>query len=139
MLFDSAGLDVNARLSGFDVSVGEELLQIHRCYYPALSEIIREKHIHGLAHITGGGLLGNISRLLEGGLRADLDWNSWEWLPIFKHIQELGSIPDKEMRQIFNLGIGMTLILAPEHTQEVQEQLGQIGLPGIVIGTITAE
>ncbi len=139
VLFDSAGLDVNARLSGFDVSVGEELLQIHRCYYPALSEIIHEKHIHGLAHITGGGLLGNISRLLEGGLRADLDWNSWEWLPIFKHIQELGSIPDKEMRQIFNLGIGMTLILAPDHTQEVQEQLRQIGLPGIVIGTITAE
>ncbi len=139
VLFDSAGLGVNARLSGLDASVGEELLQIHRCYYPALYEIIHEKHIHGLAHITGGGLLGNISRLLEGGLRADLDWNSWEWLPIFKHIQEFGSISDKEMRQVFNLGIGMTLIFAPDHVQEVQERLQHIGLPGIVIGTITAE
>ncbi|GAG23861.1 unnamed protein product, partial [marine sediment metagenome] len=119
IIFEKAGLNVDSPLPGLDITVGEELLKVHRCYFPEVYELLDENLVHGLAHITGGGLLGNINRLLASGLKAEIHWNSWEWLPVFKTLQRLGNVPDDEMRRVFNLGIGLAVITSEKHSAKV--------------------
>ena len=80
--------------------------------------------IHGLAHITGGGLIDNPPRIFPDGLGAKLNLGSWPILPIFNLIQQLGSIPDAEMHHVFNMGLGMLVIVSPEQAALVKKTLG---------------
>jgi phosphoribosylformylglycinamidine cyclo-ligase len=89
-------------------TLGEELLQPHRCYHNDLKPFLGK--IHGLAHITGGGLVGNIPRILPASCSVQLDRSSWQVPPIFDLIQKRGSIKDDEMFRVFNMGIGMAVI-----------------------------
>jgi len=89
-------------------TLGEELLQPHRCYYNDLKPFLGE--INGMAHITGGGLVGNIPRILPQGCSVELDRSSWQVPSIFDLIQKKGSIKDEEMFRVFNMGIGMIVI-----------------------------
>jgi phosphoribosylformylglycinamidine cyclo-ligase len=100
-------------------TLGEELLQVHRCYYPQLKPAL--PLIKGIAHITGGGFVGNIPRMLPKGVAARIRKDSWDILPIFKLIQKEGDVEEKEMYQIFNMGIGITVICS---TQRVGRILG---------------
>jgi phosphoribosylformylglycinamidine cyclo-ligase len=93
-------------------TLGEALLATHVCYYKPLKPFL--KRIHGLAHITGGGFVGNVPRILPEGVAVSIDKKSWEVPPIFNLIQREGRINDAEMYRVFNMGIGMVVICPPE-------------------------
>jgi len=112
-------------------SLGEELLQVHHCYYPQLKPAL--PLIKGLAHITGGGFIGNIPRILPQGLAAHLKKHSWDILPIFKLIQNEGNIEELEMYQVFNMGIGMTLVCSPQQVAKIASILPQAKVIGKII------
>ena len=111
--------------------LGEELLQVHRCYYPQLKPAL--PLVKGIAHITGGGFVGNIPRTLPKGLAAHLNKDSWDIPPIFKLIQENGNIEETEMYRVFNMGIGMVLICSPEQAAKTVSILPQAKPIGKII------
>jgi phosphoribosylformylglycinamidine cyclo-ligase len=111
--------------------LGEELLQVHRCYYHCLKPIL--PLVKGLAHITGGGFMGNIPRILPEGLATHLSKGSWDIPPIFKLIQERGNIEEAEMYRVFNMGIGMTIICSPQQVSTLTTALPQARIIGEVI------
>jgi len=111
-------------------TLGEELLQIHRAYYPELKPVL--PLIKGMAHITGGGFVGNIPRILPEGVAARIKRYSWDILPIFRIIQKEGAIKEEEMYQVFNMGIGITIICSPRQVASIMSILPQ----GKVIGEI---
>ncbi|MFU8796561.1 MAG: phosphoribosylformylglycinamidine cyclo-ligase, partial [Dehalococcoidia bacterium] len=98
-------------------TLGEELLQVHRCYYPQLRPVLRL--VKGLAHITGGGFEGNIPRVLPHGLGARIDKGSWDVPPIFRLIQETGDVEETEMYRVFNMGMGMTIVCSPQQAERI--------------------
>jgi len=112
-------------------TLGKELLQPHRCYYPQLKPVLLL--IKGLAHITGGGFVGNIPRILPEGLAAHIHKDSWDVLPIFKLIQEKGNIEPAEMYRVFNMGIGMTLICSSEEVSKLTTALPQAKIIGEIV------
>ncbi|MEE9365351.1 MAG: phosphoribosylformylglycinamidine cyclo-ligase [Dehalococcoidales bacterium] len=117
--------------------LGEELLEPHRCYYNALKASL--SLIKGMAHITGGGLVDNIPRVLPEGLAARLDEKSWVVPPIFKLIQDKGNVDRSEMFRVFNMGIGMALICAPENVSGLIGQLSQASVIGEVVQQVGKE
>jgi phosphoribosylformylglycinamidine cyclo-ligase len=112
-------------------SLGEELLQVHRCYYPQLKPAL--PLIKGIAHITGGGFVGNIPRILPEGVAAHIKKHSWDILPIFKLIQKEGNIDETEMYQVFNMGIGITIVCSPQQVAKIVSILPQAKVIGEVI------
>jgi phosphoribosylformylglycinamidine cyclo-ligase len=104
-------------------TLGEELLQVHRCYYPQLKPVL--PLIKGMAHITGGGFVGNIPRILPEGVVAHIRKDSWDILPIFRLIQREGDIGEEEMYQVFNMGIGMVIICSPQQVAKIVSILPQ--------------
>jgi len=112
-------------------SLGEELLQVHSCYYPQLKPAL--PLIKGIAHITGGGFAGNIPRVLPQGVAAHLQKDSWDILPIFKLIQKNGNIDDTEMYRVFNMGIGMTIVCSPHQVAKTVSILPQAKVIGEII------
>jgi len=114
-------------------TLGESLLQVHSCYYLQLKPILPS--INAIAHITGGGFIGNIPRSLPHGLTAQLYKDSWDTPPIFKLIQEKGNIEDTEMYRVFNMGIGMTIICSPQQVSKITTTLPQAKIIGEIIKT----
>lgn len=112
-------------------TLGEELLEPHRCYYHELKPVLHL--VKGLAHITGGGFEGNIPRVLPPGLAVEIDRNAWEVPPIFRLVQRLGKVSDAEMYRVFNMGIGMVVICSPEQATELLKCLPQAKKIGKVI------
>ncbi len=100
-------------------TLGEELLKIHKSYYHSIYSLVQEGLINGISHITGGGILGNTKRIIPNGLTLKVDWNSWEVPPIFRLIQKLGDVPEEEMRTVFNLGIGLILVVSKSNVDKV--------------------
>ena len=133
--------DNPSRLNKFypelDKTLGEELLQVHRCYYPLLEPVLPQ--IKGLAHITGGGLRGNIPRILPQGLVAHLHKGSWDIPPIFKLIKEQGNIDEAEMYQVFNMGIGMAIICSSDRVDAISKALPQVKIVGEIISQTKKE
>jgi phosphoribosylformylglycinamidine cyclo-ligase len=130
------GIDVNPScLDKFypelERSLGEELLQVHRCYYPQLKPAL--PLIKGIAHITGGGFIGNIPRVLPQVVAAHLHKDSWDIPPIFKLIQEKGDIEEAEMYRVFNMGVGMTIVCSPQQVTKVVSILPQAKVIGEII------
>lgn len=120
------------------VSLGDALLEPTRIYVKPLLPLVREGAIHGLAHITGGGLLENIPRVLPAGLRAQIDAGSWQFPPLFGLLQDGGSVAPKEMARTFNCGIGMVAIVAPADAESVIARLAESGESSRIIGAIQA-
>ncbi len=114
---------VDQHVDELGTTVGEALLQIHRSYVNVILPLVNDDLVSGLSHITGGGIVGNTSRILGDGLTLDIEWDSWEKLPIFDLIQSAGNISDKEMRHVFNLGIGMIAVVSPDNADTVMERL----------------
>ena len=98
-------------------TLGEELLETHLCYHEILKDLLPS--IKGMAHITGGGLVGNVPRILPEGLTARLDPSSWTAHPIFRLIREKGRIPIDEMYRVFNMGLGMVVVCSPEKADDL--------------------
>ena len=114
-------------------TLGEELLQVHHCYYPELKPVLST--IKGLAHITGGSFEGNIPRALPEDVAAHLHKGSWDIPPIFKLIQKQGNIDEAEMYQVFNMGIGMTIMCSPQQVSKLTAALPQAKIIGETVKT----
>ena len=112
-------------------TLGEELLVPHRSYYPLLEPAL--PHIKGMAHITGGGLPGNVPRMLPAGLAGRFRQGSWKVHPIFDIIRREGNVAHDEMFRVFNMGLGMVIACAPDKAPEVQAELPDAGVVGEVV------
>jgi phosphoribosylformylglycinamidine cyclo-ligase len=116
---------------GLKKSLGEELLEPHRCYYAELKPVL--PLVKSLAHITGGGFEGNIPRIVPDGLSAQISRDTWQVPPLFKLIQQQGKIEEAEMYRVFNMGIGMIIICSPKHENELTAALPEARKIGIVV------
>lgn len=103
--------------------LGEELLEPTHIYVQELLPLIKDNMIKGISHITGGGFYENLPRMFSDQLAAEIIEDSWEILPIFKALEKYGQVPHDEMFQIFNMGIGMVLAVAPEKAEEVKQRV----------------
>jgi phosphoribosylformylglycinamidine cyclo-ligase len=112
VLLDKFSLEIH--LDELGKTLGDALLAVHRSYkqsvYPLMNSSV-SKYIHGLSHITGGGIEGNTLRVVPSGLTLHVDWNAWERPAIFNLIQHIGEVPEEDMRRTFNLGIGLILLV----------------------------
>jgi phosphoribosylformylglycinamidine cyclo-ligase len=131
-----SGADLSAPLQGTPLI--DRLMAPTRIYVKPLLQLIGEIGVHGLAHITGGGLLDNIPRVLPEGLEAVLERDSWQRDPVFEWLQSEGRVPDEEMYRVFNCGIGMTVQVAPGDVDRAITLLSQSGQPALVIGEVRA-
>jgi phosphoribosylformylglycinamidine cyclo-ligase len=120
------------------VSLGEALLEPTRIYVNPLLPLVRDRLIHGLAHITGGGLLENVPRVIPTGVRAEIDPTRWEFPPLFALLKEGGAIAPEEMARTFNCGIGMVAIVAETDADAVVARLEQSGEKAWMIGRVIA-
>ncbi len=123
--------------SGFERSIGTELLRVHKSYLSLIQKIKMEINIKGLSHITGGGIIGNTKRILPKDLRLNIDWNCWEIPPIFKLIQKTGNVSDEEMRSVFNLGIGLVAVVSKKEIEKVIKISNSLKEKAIVIGEVS--
>jgi len=112
-------------------TLGEELLEPHRCYYQQLKPLL--PIIKGMAHITGGGLMGNVPRILPQGVAAQFQSRAWTIPPIFQLIQQRGNIDRDEMYRVFNMGIGMVVICSPQDVNRVTKALPEAKIVGEVV------
>ena len=117
--------------------LGDVLLTPTRIYVKQVLDVIRNCDVHGISHITGGGFDENIPRILRPGQGIEVDEGSWEILPVFKMLEKWGGVPHREMFNIFNMGIGMVLAVAPAEAQKVISILESHGEKASVIGRIT--
>jgi phosphoribosylformylglycinamidine cyclo-ligase len=117
-------------------TVGEALLAIHRSYMRAIRPLLRRFTLHGLSHITGGGIEGNTVRVVPKGRTLKLDWSAWKRPSIFQLIQDRGSVPEDDMRRTFNLGIGLIIIAAPKDADAIMRLLRKAKEESVVVGEI---
>ncbi|PYI89987.1 MAG: phosphoribosylformylglycinamidine cyclo-ligase [Verrucomicrobia bacterium] len=122
ILFDDLRLKLSSRIPGVKRTLGEELLRVHKNYQPLLAKIPRAM-IRGLAHITGGGLVDNLPRVLPKNCDAVIETRSWRVPPIFKFIAEKGNIDRAELYQVFNMGIGMAVIVSESDATKARKTL----------------
>jgi phosphoribosylformylglycinamidine cyclo-ligase len=125
IFFEKHGLTGEDLLKETNLSVHEALLVPTKIYVKELMPLVKAGLVNGIAHITGGGFVENVPRMLPEGLSAKIQLGSWPVLPIFKDLETYGEIPKLEMYEIFNMGIGMILAVAPEQVAQVQALLNE--------------
>ena len=123
LVFDVAKLKPDTYVAEVGNKIGAELLKPHLCYVPALKNILARGWVSALAHITGGGIPGNLPRVLPSGVQAQVDLGGWPIPPIFKYLAKIGKIDTDELLQSFNLGVGMILIVPQARVQSVEADL----------------
>ncbi len=149
IFFEQLKLKPKSRLSNLDETIGEELLKVHVSYRPVIRKMLQKFNrrsagtstrskdaIKGMAHITGGGFMDNIPRVLPSNCDVVIRKGSWEMLPVFRLIQEKGGVPDEELYQVFNMGIGMVVIVADEQADAVLRFLRANGTRAWIIGQV---
>jgi phosphoribosylformylglycinamidine cyclo-ligase len=134
VVFDRLGLGLDDELGQTGATVGDALLAVHRSYYRSVFPVL--DRMHGLAHITGGGIPGNLVRILPQACMATVDPTSWELPPLFRALQQAGQISFQEMRDVFNLGVGLIAVLPPEAVGAAQSAASADGVPTWVMGEI---
>jgi phosphoribosylformylglycinamidine cyclo-ligase len=128
--------NVNDYVDEVGSTLADALLQVHRSYLKPVSPLLKNSGLHAISHVTGGGIIGNTRRVVPENLNLKVDWKAWEWLPIFKYIQKLGKISDTEMGRVFNLGIGLILVVAKDTVGDFIEILKTGGENPTIIGEI---
>jgi phosphoribosylformylglycinamidine cyclo-ligase len=136
IVFGALGLGVDDELPGTGRSVADELLAVHRSYLPALWPLLETGTLRGLAHITGGGIPGNLPRVLPAGLGAVVDRATWEVPPVFRTLQQGGKVERGEMDRVFNMGIGMIAVVSPGDAADAARRVREAGVEVRVIGTV---
>ncbi len=134
ILLDRLGLTVDAPLAETGSTVAAALLAVHRSYWAALAPVL--DRVHGLAHITGGGIPGNLVRVLPEGCAAVVDTSSWSLPPLFALLQRAGGVSLPEMRDVFNLGVGMIAVLPATAVAPVAAAASAAGIRSWVVGDI---
>ena len=135
IFFDQLGYDHQSVLPEIG-KIGEALLQPHISYLKPLMPLIQDRAIHALAHITGGGLTDNVPRVLPPSLDAKVKLGSWPVPAIFRFLFQKGNVERTEMLQVFNMGIGIVLIAAPDQVDTIARHFAQIGQPYFFIGNV---
>ncbi|HSK71544.1 MAG TPA: phosphoribosylformylglycinamidine cyclo-ligase [Pyrinomonadaceae bacterium] len=125
LLFDTGKYSISSVLPEMHSTLDDVLLEPHKSYLPALEDLLDSGKIKGLAHITGGGLLENIPRILPENVSVEIRRGTWDELPIFGIMQKIGNVEDKEMFRTFNMGIGMVVICAGEDKDFLRNHLGE--------------
>jgi phosphoribosylformylglycinamidine cyclo-ligase len=134
VVFEKLRLGLEDRLDDTGRTVGEALLAVHRSYATSVMPVIRQ--VHGLAHITGGGIAGNLVRVLPPGCEAIVDPDTWQLPPLFVALQRGGGISTEEMREVFNLGVGLIAVLPAEAVGAAQRAAEDAGVATWVLGEI---
>jgi len=142
VIFEMEGLDVGDPAPWAEgkprkrPTVGAELLAVHRSYLPVLRPLLGHPALHGLAHVTGGGLTDNLPRMLPDKTHAVIRVGAWEIPPLFHWLQERGGVDSDEMFRVFNMGIGMVAAVAPDGLKEVLAALRSAKLKGSIVGSV---
>src|SRR3981081_1911913 len=123
LVFETAKVKPDNYVAEVGNKIGAELLKPHLCYAPALKTILQRGWVSALAHITGGGIPGNLPRVLPSGVKAEIDLASWPVPLIFKYLAKLGKIDNGELLQSFNMGVGMILVVPPAQVKFVESDL----------------
>ena len=135
VLFEKLGHDHQTIVPGIG-KIGEALLQPHISYLKPLLPLVEERVLHGLVHITGGGLTDNVPRVLPDNLDARIKLGSWPVLPIFQYVYENGNVDRDEMLRVFNMGVGMVLIVGVDHVDRVTKHFTRIDQKYFFIGNV---
>ncbi len=135
-LFDIAGYSYQEKLTGLDQELGLELLKPTRIYVKTILSLLDEFKLKGMAHITGGGILENLPRILPDNLKAVIKNQSWQIPETFKIIQEAGSIAEEEMFRTFNMGIGFILVVDPNEEPAITNLLDELEEEFYLIGEV---
>lgn len=136
IIFDRMGLGINDTLPGLGKTVADELLTPTRIYVKTILNLLRDFRINGIAHITGGGLLENVPRVLPHGCKAVLARNSWAIPAIFQLLQKEGHVEDNELFRTFNCGIGMVVAVPEEEAEEILIRLSGLNEQAYIIGEV---
>jgi phosphoribosylformylglycinamidine cyclo-ligase len=140
IVFDHAGLKADDRVDFSEKSVGELLLTPTRLYVRPVRSVLNhykvKSVVHGIAHITGGGLHENLARVLPPTVDAEIFRDSWPIAPVFSWMQRLGDVEDAEMFRVFNMGVGMTLVVSEYYAESIVQQLAAQGFESWRIGRI---
>ena len=134
VLFEELGLDVDGMVPGLGVAVGDELLKVHRSYWRSIAPVLGR--VRALAHITGGGIPGNLGRSLPEGCAAEIERTSWEVPGIFRVLEEAGKVSPEEMFEVFNMGLGMVAVVAAADEQAVRQAARDAGVDSWVVGRV---
>jgi phosphoribosylformylglycinamidine cyclo-ligase len=134
IVFEDMGLGINSEFPETGSTVAEALLAVHRSYWNALRSSL--DLVSGLAHITGGGIPGNLNRPLPSGCAARVETSAWSMPPLFRALQEAGNVGTEEMFRVFNMGIGMIAVVPQIHTDDVRSHAEAAGVETWVIGEV---
>jgi phosphoribosylformylglycinamidine cyclo-ligase len=137
LVFERMGLAIDSELPGTGKTVAEALLTPTRIYIRSIMNLLKDYSINGIAHITGGGLLENIPRILPKGCRATIHLSRWERPVLFDVLRDAGNVERDEMYRTFNMGIGMVLAVAEHDAEDMLDRLNGLGERAWVIGEIT--
>ncbi|MBC1636938.1 phosphoribosylformylglycinamidine cyclo-ligase [Listeria welshimeri] len=137
IFFKDNDVKLNAEITELDVPLVEELLKPTRIYVKPVLEVLKKVDVHGITHVTGGGFVENLPRMLTKDLAVKVELGSWPILPIFDVMQKYGQLNELEMYGIFNMGIGMVLAVKKEDIEKTLEVLVQNGEAAYVIGEVT--
>ena len=142
LIFEEAGLSVEDSLSdyGLEKTVAEELLRPTRIYTRPIREVMNyyrvKQPVHAMAHITGGGLPGNLSRVLPDDCDVEIDPAAWDRPPIFGILQQIGQVPEEDMYRTFNMGIGLVLVVSSYFERSIMDTLARHGERPVLIGRV---
>lgn len=134
--FEKAGLKPDDKIDSLGATIGQALLEVHKSYLSPINKVINKYEIAGMAHITGGGIVGNLIRILPDNIQAIIQKGSWDNLPIFDWLQKSGPVDENEMYRAFNMGIGYILVVSPGSADDVLEFLTKLGEKTYKIGQI---
>ena len=142
IVFEHAGLSVDDQVPGCDGTVGEVLLEPTRLYARPIRDVLNhykvKSVVHAVAHITGGGLHENLSRVLPANVDALIDHDSWTVPPVFAWLQKLGNVDEAEMFRVFNMGVGLAVVVSDYYAESIQQQVASQGFETWQIGRIAA-
>ena len=138
IFFDELKMSVDVHVEEFGRTLGEELLEPTRIYSTAITNLRRDFNIYGISHITGGGLIDNLPRILPKQCKAVINTSSWTPPPIFQYLRKAGNIPMKDMMRIFNCGLGLVIVVNEQEISEVLLRLKAMGEIAYHIGSVEA-
>lgn len=137
VFFEINSFALDEKLPELSGKLSDEILTPTRIYVEAVLPLVKKELVNGIAHVTGGGFVENLPRMLPEKLACEIELGSWPVLPIFNALEKYGEIPEMEMYEIFNMGIGMVLAVAPEKLAELQADLKERNEATFVIGKVT--